>query len=509
MKAHAALRLRAARDLLLLEALGAPPVVALVFAADAPDVAVDPVVPEEIDPLAIRGKNRVLLARVGAGDAVRLAEHRVAGPEFALRAKDILQPAGGEVRIHRAGDLPQLLRGVCQIFLLADRELLGFTAGSPGPQMEGPAEDDHGAVPGDRGPQHAVVLEGRDLPVLPCGEVAAPQVEGAVAFRDVIEAAAIRHPHRGAFFAFLLHQRGEGLRLQVVEPDRGGPRTAIALPIELLALAAEEDLRAVRAVAGGLALLVEEVGFRKLLAQIDFDQPLRAEAGFIPQAPHQGPGTVGCDVFEARAFGMETMLCRRSAGRGPREELQEPGPAGAEIERLSVRRIAGEAVSCGMSRQALGEAALCRDGPEVVPPLEDDGFPVGGEGGPTRHQDLALGGSRPSSRLHRGENRGGQESGKTPGRHASGNLRESRVRAFRCLSGLNDLSPGGKGSTHPAKRQVFGAHTGPPHYQARVMKSSASRKSCPWMISARIGTPVSCSMTPLFVIAAVSSSSAR
>src|SRR5262249_44791930 len=116
-----------------------------------------------------------------------------------------------------------------------------LAAGVVAVEVEQLAEDDGRAVAGDAGEDDRVALEARQLPRRVDFQVVLPEVAGAALGADVKERLAVGPPHRPAAAAVLAEDLGEGLLVELVEPDLAGLRALVALAPPGLAFAREEQ----------------------------------------------------------------------------------------------------------------------------------------------------------------------------------------------------------------------------------------------------------------------------
>jgi len=156
------------------------------------------------------------------------------------------------------------------------------------------AKHGRAAVPRNGGKDDRVGLERSELPILRGREFVLPEIESAVAPRDVVEAVAIRLPQRPAAFAALAFDLPATPVAAIQHPDLPGARALIALPPPDLALAGKKHALPIRRHGAFRRVIIQQHLLRLARRHIQPRQPCGVFPKMIARDADQQP----CPVWK-------------------------------------------------------------------------------------------------------------------------------------------------------------------------------------------------------------------
>ena len=255
------------------------------------------------------------------------------------------------------------------------------------PEVESLREHQRAPVARERGTEHVVVREMRDLPLFARRKGTAVEVAHAVRVAEIVEARAVGRPDGRRAVVAALDDRRERAHLAVEHPDVAGvgrlrPCVAFAeLKPALLDLGRKEDLSSVGRERRTERRRIEEQLFRLARAHGDENRTARKAlvrrrfGGVVAVREREHLGTVRRITPREKAFGVECDLSQ--VPRGHRsdvevhfEQLQRSPAVGEERDALSVGRKGRPGIRRHSVPNRHGRAAGSRGEPHPVLPLE-------------------------------------------------------------------------------------------------------------------------------------------
>ena len=255
------------------------------------------------------------------------------------------------------------------------------------PEVESLREHQRAPVARERGTEHVVVREMRELPLFASREGTAVEVAHAVRVAEIIEALAVGRPDRRRAVVAALDDRRERARLAVEQPDVAGvgrlrPCVALAeLEPELLDLGRKEDLASVGRERRTERRRVEEQLFRLARAHGDENRTARKAlvrrrfGGVVAVCEREHLGAVRRITPREETFGVERDLSQVPRGlRGDVEvhfkQLQRSPAVGEKRDPLPIGRKGRPGIRRHSVPNRHCRAAGSRGKPHPVLPLE-------------------------------------------------------------------------------------------------------------------------------------------